>query len=76
MPVPEAAVNEDHGSVSGEDDVRSAREAGHVRPIPEPSRVKGFSYGDLGGGVLAADASHHAAAGGLVDGVNHSWGNR
>lgn len=69
MAVPEAAVDEDHGPVLRQADVRLARKVA-VQPVAEAPRVKSLADHQFRPGVLAADAGHHPAAGGGVDDVS------
>lgn len=56
--VPEAAVDEDGGSVFFEDNVGRARELFHVESVPETLGKQELAHKKLGLGVLASYALH------------------
>jgi hypothetical protein len=58
VPVPEAAVDENHDAPRAEHDVRPSWQAGAVQPEPQTHRVKQAPDDELGFGVLVADARH------------------
>jgi hypothetical protein len=71
MPMPEATVHEDDGSVSREDEIRFAWQSLAVKPEAKALRVQGLPYLQFGSCILSADASHHPASGCPVDNVSH-----
>ena len=56
--MPEAAVDEDGGSVFFEDNVGRARELFHVESVPETLGKQELTHKKLGLGVLASYALH------------------
>lgn len=70
--MPEAAVNQDHGSILGQDDVGFSRQILRMEPVPEPTRVQRAPELDLRFRVPAADARHHSGAGRGIYDINHA----
>lgn len=62
MPMPETAMDEYHGPVLREHDVRGARKFPDMESIPESSGEKNGAESPLRPSVLSSDARHHAAA--------------
>lgn len=62
VPVPEAAMHEDHRAVLRKDQVRPAGQALAMQAEAQPKPVRGRAHQHLGLGVLALDARHEAAA--------------
>jgi hypothetical protein len=60
MKVPEAAMNEDDGSTTGENDIRLTRQRGCVESVPVAQRENQASNSEFWLGVLAPDAAHIA----------------
>ena len=58
MSVPEAAVDEDGGSVFFEDNVGGARELFHVESVPETLGKQELAHKKFGLGVFASYALH------------------
>ena len=71
MSVPETAVDENSRSVSAHDDVRFARHALDIEPIPVSVRPKPFPDRYLRLGRLAADMRHAAVALGRCQNIGH-----
>lgn len=69
MTVPEAAVDEDHGAVFGQANVRLARQVA-VQAIAEAASVQRLADQQFRFGVLAANTGHHPAAGRRIDDVS------
>ena len=69
--VPEAAVNETHGSESTKHEVRGTRELAVVQPVSQAACVESPAKSDFGYSVPASNPCHHARASGLVDYVRH-----
>lgn len=63
MPMPEAAVNEQHGSVFGKYEIRFARQTPVVEPKAETASMQPLSQDQLGLRVLSLYAGHHPASG-------------
>ena len=61
MSVPEAAMNEDHFSASGKDQIWAPGKTADVEAVPVAESVNQASYSVLGLGVLAADRLHDGA---------------
>lgn len=72
VPVPEAPVDEDHGAISGQYDVRLAREVSHMEPESVAGAVQQAADGPLRAGVLAPNLRHVAAALGFGQRICHS----
>lgn len=70
MAMPVAAVNEDHLSATGENDVRSAWNISAVKPEPVAQSVRDTANGEFGAGVPAADLRHHSRTRTLINGVH------
>lgn len=68
--MPEAAVNEDHGSETRKDEVRLSRKL-PVEPIAEAHPVKRAPQRNLGKGILSPDTGHHAASGFRIYHISH-----
>jgi hypothetical protein len=62
MLVPEAAMDEHDGTVSGQHHVGAARQVAAVKPEAEAGGVQCTPYAQLGRGVAFADGAHTAAA--------------
>jgi hypothetical protein len=62
VPVPEAAMDEDHGPASGHDQVRPARQRLALQPVPIARAPQQPAHGQLGAGVPAPDLTHHLRA--------------
>lgn len=58
MPVPKAAVHEDHLAVPLEDNIWIAGQAAVVKPVAIAHPVQHAAYDELGLGVFPADAGH------------------
>lgn len=56
VPVPETAMDENHGPVFRQDDVRLAGEGGHVKPEAVSRAVQKAADFTLRAGVLAPDS--------------------
>ena len=59
VPMPEAAVDEDHRTATLHYDVRSPGQTGDVEPIADPVHAQGATDDKLGPGIPAADRCHH-----------------
>ena len=62
---------EDDRPVHGEDQVRVARHALAMKPVPEPPRVQRLAKCKLRPGILAPDPGHHSRPGLTVHDVRH-----
>ena len=76
MPVPEAAMDEDHGAVFGQHDVGPAGQAAiflaiHREAVAKPMEHR--AHRKLRLGVAAADARHHLRALFWSEDIGHSW---
>lgn len=71
MPVPKAAPDLHDSPVTRQHDVRAARETHQVEAEAIAEAVKRAAHGELGLGVLAANAGHHLGALGLGESVSH-----
>ena len=60
MPVPETSVDKHDRAVSGEDEVRPARQSPQVQPVPEAACMQVTTHQHLRSGVLATDCGHHS----------------
>jgi hypothetical protein len=58
MTVPETTVDENGGSISGEEDVGSARQRAVVQTKPQTGSVQILTDGKFGCGILAPDSFH------------------
>src|SRR6516162_5930056 len=58
MPVPEATVNHHHGAVTGQYEVRPARQGGRMQTKAQSRRMQTTAQLNLGFCVLAANAAH------------------
>ena len=58
MPVPEAAMDEDHGAQTGKHQIRTARKSPRLQSEPVPESVDERPHRALRRRVLAADAGH------------------
>lgn len=74
--MPEAAMNEDHGIPSCQDDVGTTGKRSHVGPVTETPSVESLPDRNLDLGILASDTRHHPAARRLIDDVGHGSGLR
>jgi hypothetical protein len=74
VPMPKAAMNEDHGVKSGKHDVRTTRKLGRVQPESKTPPVQITADGPFRTRILSADASHERAALGFRQCVAHSIG--
>ena len=70
MTMPKAAMHKHHGPVFGQNNIWFPRQILGVQPKPQTCRMQCFSDNYFRHGILALDASHHAAAGRLVNNVN------
>lgn len=62
VPVPETAMNEYHGPVFREHQIRRSRQISYMKPVPEsPGEQKGAKH-SFRPHVLPPNARHHAAA--------------
>ena len=73
MPVPEAAVDKDNGSVLGKDDVRRPGKIASVEAVPEAHSVEEGPNRELGARILVADARHYLASLPPRKHVAHVW---
>lgn len=71
--MPEATMNEDNGSVFGQDKIGSAGEFPVMQSIPKSAFVERVSQEQFRPGILASNAGHHPRTGLLVDDVGHVW---
>ena len=69
----ETAVDKDRRSVFAHDDVRFARHALDIQPIPIPMRPQPFPNQNLRFGRLAADMRHAAVALGRCQNIGHGY---
>ena len=58
--VPEAAVNEAHGSESTEHEIGSARELAVVQAVHQTARMESPAESNFGYSVSASNPRHHA----------------
>lgn len=71
MPMPETAMNEYHGLVLGENQIRFPGEIFDMQAVAETGSMESFAENKLGLGIFAPDAGHHPAPGGFVDDIGH-----
>lgn len=71
MPMPVAAVHEDHGIVFRQNQIRPSNDVLRVQAISESSRMQGAAQSEFGLRVLPPDPRHHPRAGCLVHDVSH-----
>src|SRR5581483_1770393 len=71
VPMPEAAVHENHRVVLLDDNIGTTWQTSVVQAKPEPSSKKGLAHQDFRLRVLPADALHHAGTGRAVDDIHH-----
>ena len=71
MPMPEASMDKNDGSISGQDNVRLPRQAGDMYSEPVACPMEERANGDLGAGILALDFGHQATAFSGGQGVCH-----
>ena len=71
VPVPETAVDEDHGAVFPQNDVGSAGDVLHVEAVADAVLPQPFADEDFRLGVFAADAGHAVVTLGEGEGVGH-----
>ena len=69
--VPEAAMNETHGSESTEHEIGSAREFAVVQSVPQAACVESLAESNFGYSISASDSCHHERACRLVHYVRH-----
>lgn len=62
MTMPETAMDEDHGVVSRENQVRTSGQTPVVKPKPETPLVQTTAHQHFGLGILASNTCHHATA--------------
>lgn len=72
VPVPETPVDENHGTVSGQNNVRLAGQVSHMEPEAVAGAVQQAADGPLRAGVLAPNLRHVAAALGFGQRICHS----
>lgn len=72
MPVPETSVDKHDRAVSGENEVRPARESPQVQPVPEAAGMEITPHQHLRASVLATDRRHHSRAGCRINYVCHA----
>ncbi len=70
MPMPEAAMNEDHGAETREDEVRRAWEIADMEPEPVAEPVHDRPDLKFRRSVLPADAGHHLGSLGCGEDVH------
>src|SRR5574337_416026 len=58
MGMPEAAMNEKHGTVAWKHKVRAAGQLPVVQPVAQAARMQTLPHQHLGPGVAPADAAH------------------
>ncbi len=71
MPMPEAAVDEDHGMQPGKDDVGSSGKIASLQPKPKAEAMQQTPHPPLGRRVGTANARHHPTARLLIDSIDH-----
>lgn len=71
MPVPKAAMNENHCPVTRQDDIRLAGQFADMQAKTESLAVQETAHQFFGLRVVAAYAGHHPAAGCRIDNVGH-----
>ena len=71
MPVPETAMDEDHGAAALHDDVRPAGEPGDVESIADAVGAQNAADGKLRSGVPTADGCHIGASASRGEAVGH-----
>lgn len=59
MPVPEATIDEDHGPMLRQNDIRAAREIAPMQPEPEASSMQATAHYKFWLRVPRADSGHH-----------------
>lgn len=62
VPVPETAVNEDHGPVFREHKIGRARQISYVKPVPKSLGEQNGAKHPFRPSIFPANARHHAAA--------------
>jgi hypothetical protein len=72
MPVPKAPMNEHNRFVARQYYIGPAWKFPCVEPKPESKMMKCLAQGDLGLGVTATNAGHHAGARFRIDYVSHA----
>ena len=72
MSVPEAAMHEYNGPVTGKDQIGASRKIISIETETESQPVCDPTHGDLGSCVAALDVGHHLASLLAVDDVSHS----
>lgn len=70
--VPEATVNEDHGAMTREHQVWTARQVTAMQAESQPLREQQTAQSTLRHRVLVANGAHHAAARLPINNVRHS----
>lgn len=69
--MPEAAMHEDHGPVTRENQVRRAWQVADMKLVSEAGSVKIASHHELGASILSANGGHHARAYPRVNYIRH-----
>jgi hypothetical protein len=72
MEMPEAAMNEDDGMMSRQDDIRFPRQSLPVKSETESRGVKKFSHDDFRFGVAPPDCRHISASGFGIEVIGHT----
>lgn len=73
VPVPEAAMHEDHRSVGGKNKIGSARKPLAVKPVPEAHSMQVPPQFQFRFRVLTPNPRHHARPGCSIDHVGHCY---
>jgi hypothetical protein len=71
MAMPEATVNEDDGTIAGQDDVGGAGKVATLEAKTVAERVKGTARGEFGFSVTSPYAGHTLRSPSRVEGVDH-----